>query len=284
MQTTTLRKPFTRIVSTVVPAILIAGVSVYAIAHKPDVKQHPPGFLPGTPLASYPDLYPVKSDDQGQLYLDKARFVKAVDYFEHNPSPKAVSDLIYLGQSNNVSLTLNDQEKGAYKGLMASPAYADLPQVDQQRDRVFQVYRDIVNGIGQTFSGTGVEIVLHDTRNPLHSVVAIQNPISGRRLGDSTTNFGLELIKTYSVVDRQGSSYVSYPLTLKDGRQIKSSTIPLFDETYGLVGFICMNIDISKLDAKDHPEEIASFIESFKMVTSNDKIAELIENSKRKKS
>ena len=224
----------------------------------------------------------MQSDDQGHLYLDKTRFVQAVAYFTHNPSQKAASDLIYLGQANNVSLMLSDAEKNAYKNLIASPTYANLPAVDKQRDRTFQVYRDIVDGLGQTFAGTGIEIVLHDTRNPLKSVVTIQNPISGRRLDDSTTNFGLELIKNYSVVDRPASNFVSYGLTLKDGRKIKSSTIPLFDEIYGLVGFICLNIDISKLDQK-HPEAIAAFIENFKLINNNDKITELIENSKRKK-
>ena len=275
-------KPFKPFLSTIVPALLIVGVTIYALAFRSEPK-HPPSALPGKPLASYSDLYPVQADEEGNLYLDKARFVKAVDYFTHTPSPKAISDLIYLGQANNASMMLSDTERDSYKNLIKSPAYAKLPEADKQRDRIFQVYRDIVNGIGQTFAGTGIEIVLHDTRNPLHSVVAIQNPISGRRLGDSTTNFGLELIKNYSVVDKQGASFISYPLKLKDGRPIKSSTIPLFDETYGLIGFICMNIDTSQLNMEKNPAAIASFIESFKLVSNNEKITELIENSKRKR-
>lgn len=274
-------KPFKHILSTVVPALLIVATTIYVLAFKEESKK-PLGYLPGKPLAAYSDLYPVQSDDEGHLYLDKARFTKAVAYFTSNTSVKATSDLIYLGQANNVSLMLSDAEKNDYKNLIALPIYANLPEVDKQRDRIFQVYRDIVDGIGQTFAGTGIEIVLHDTRNPLHSIVAIQNPISGRRLGDSTTNFGLELIKNYSVVDRPASNFVSYGLTLKDGRGIKSSTIPLFDDVYGLVGFICLNIDISKLN-QNHPEAIAEFIENFKLVNNNQRITELIENSKRKK-
>jgi predicted transcriptional regulator YheO len=279
---TSVSKLSKRILSTVVPALLIVCVTVYALAFKPASKDLP-SYLPGKPLASYGDLYPVQADDEGHLYLDKARFVKAVEYFTRNPSPKAVSDLVYLGQSNNVPMMLSDAEKHLYKALITSPAYVGIPEINKQSDKVFQVYRDIVNGIGQTFAGTGVEIVLHDTRNPLQSVVAIQNPISGRRLGDSTTNFGLELIKNYSVVTSRGSSFISYPLRLKDGRQIKSSTIPLFDETYGLVGFICLNIDTSNLDVKNNPDVIVKFIEGFKLVNDNEKITELIENSKRKK-
>lgn len=64
--------------------------------------------------------------------------------------------------------------------LTQQPDYAALAEVDREKDRIFQSYADIVNGIGQTFAGTPVEIVLHDTRNPLRSIVAVQNPISGR--------------------------------------------------------------------------------------------------------
>jgi predicted transcriptional regulator YheO len=273
---------FKRVLLTVVPATLIVVVSAYAVMSRPELTKRSFADLTGKPLAAYSDLYPVQSDKDGNLYLDKNRFTKAVEYFARSPSPKPVSDLIYLGQANNVSLILSEPEKEAYKKLISSPMYASLPEVEKQKDSIFQSYRYIVDGIGQTFAGTGVEIVLHDTRNPLHSIVAIQNPISGRRLGDSTTNFGLELIKNYSVVDAHGSNFVAYGLKLKDGREIKSSTIPLFDDSYGLVGFICLNIDISKLD-NSNPDAISSLISNFKSVNGNEKIAELIENSKRKK-
>jgi predicted transcriptional regulator YheO len=279
--TISMARAFKRILSTAVPALLIVAVTIYALAFEPKSKISP-GYLSGKPLASYGEYYPVQSDADGRLYLDKARFVKVVEYFSAHPSPKAGSDLIYIGQANNVSTLLNHAEKRSYADLIKNPAYENLPEVEKQGDKIFQVYRDIVNGIGQTFQGTGFEIVLHDTRNPLRSVVAIQNPISGRRIGDSTTNFGLELIKDYSIIDTKGASFVGYGLTLKDGRGIKSSTIPLFDETYGLVGFICLNVDISMLD-RSNPEAIAAFIESFKSINSNNKIDELIENSKHRK-
>jgi len=269
---------YRRFLSTIVPALLIVIVSVYCYSYK-SKPQESYTYLPGKPLAAYNDLYPIQSNADGHLFLDKERFVKAAKYFLANPSPKAISDLLYLGSANNVILMLNDGEKETYKSLMVS--YSALQEAQPQHDRLLSVYKDIVNGIGQTFSDTGIEIVLHDTRNPLKSIVAIQNPISGRRLGDSTTNFGLELIKNYSTTTNQGSSFISYGLTLKDGRQVKSTTVPLFHETYGLIGFICMNIDISRLNEK-HPEEIAKFIENIKLIADNDKITELIENSKRR--
>ncbi len=68
---------------------------------------------------------------------------------------------------------------------------------------------------------------------------------------------------------------------MKDGRQVKSTTIPLFNNTYGHIGFICLNIDISKMDGKD-PAAIARFVEVFRSVTENEAISEMIQNSKKR--
>lgn len=273
-----LPKSFRLFLSTFVPALLIVLVSVYGFAFKPKMEDSYT-VLPGKPLASYGDLYPVRVDANGRLFLDKQRFMKAVSQLSGNPSPKAISDLVYLGSTNNVVLMLDEGEREAYKNLIG--AYKGLPDPQSQHDRVFNAYKDIVNGIGQSFAGTGIEVVLHDTRNPLKSVVAIQNPIAGRRLGDATTDFGLELIKSYSTnsAAEPGTSLVSYAMGARDGRPIKSSTIPLFHETYGLVGFICMNIDVSQLN-EQHPEALARFIENIRLVSGNDKVGELIEKSR----
>ena len=101
---------------------------------------------------------------------------------------------------------------------------------------------------------------------------------SGRRLGDPNTNFGLELIKNYSSLNRSAASFVSYPLTLKDGREVKSTTIPLFDKKYGLIGFICVNFDVSKLNSKD-VSNLKVFVDAITQTRSDPKIKELIHQS-----
>lgn len=271
-----------RLASVFVPALLITVVSTYVLAYRPP-SLTAPKVLPGRALASYDDLYPIRADGSGSLYLDRDRFAKAIDYFSDNPSPRATADLIYLGNSNNVTLLLDSTSRARYMRLADAPDYRAFAEIDREKDRVFQVYRDIVNGIGMTFAGTPMEIVLHDTRNPLRSIVAVQNPISGRRIGDTNTNFGVQLIKNYSSGEGQGqgAAFVSYPLTLKDGRQIKSTTIPIFHEVYGLIGFICINVDVSKLDPK-HEQDLNRFIDSFKSTVANEAITEMIENSKRR--
>jgi hypothetical protein len=235
--------------------------------------------LPGRPLSSNPQLYPIVHDQDGNLALDTSIFMNATKFLLENDNPKAAADLLYLGQSNNINLLLNNDEKKAYAMLHQYYDYSEFEVINEYRNDLFRVYRDIVNGIGQTFSGTGIEIVLHDVRNPLKSIVAIQNPISGRRLGDPNTNFGLELIKDYSIIPHKGGSYVSYELTLNDGRKIKSTTIPLYNTRYGLIGFICLNIDISKL-SRENKVYIKEFLFNFTAISENHRINEIIEISK----
>jgi predicted transcriptional regulator YheO len=260
----------------VIPAF-IASCFVYLIFSIPEKKIYIDD-LPGKALASYPNLYPITYDQEGNLSLDISIFMDAINYLLNNKDPRAAADLLYLGQSNNVNLLLSSSEKLRYAMLHDHFDYSEFEMINEYRNNIFHIYRDIVNGIGQTFTGTGIEIVLHDTRNPLKSIVAIQNPISGRRLGDSNTNFGLELIKDYSILRHPGSSYINYELTMKDGRQVKSSTIPLYDKRYGLIGFICLNIDISRLSI-NNLERLNSFISNFTATVNNQKIEELIENS-----
>lgn len=261
----------------VVPAI-IASCFVYLIFSIPETTAEIVA-LPGKPLAAYPDLYPIVQDQNGNIALDTSIFMQATDYLLDNENPKAAADLLYLGQSNNIHLLLNSDQKRRYALLHNHYDYSEFELINEYRNDLFREYRDIVNGIGQTFSGTGVEIVLHDVRNPLKSIVTIQNPISLRRINDPNTNFGLELIKDYSIIPRPGTSYVSYELTLKDGRKVKSTTIPLYNKRYGLVGFICMNIDISRL-SMENTAYLKTFLENFTSVSSNHKINELFENTR----
>lgn len=267
--------------ATILPAILIVALSIYVISNRPDPVEIPTRVLMGKPLAAHEDLYPVRTNPKGTPYLDKQIFEKAVEQFTKDPDPRAIADLIYLGNSNNIELALPAGARERYLKLASTPAYAAVASADTNREHLLQTYRDIVNGIGLTFVGTPVEIVLHDTRNPLMSIVALQNPISGRRIGDPNTNFGVQLIKNYSVAETGvHKSYISYGITLKDGREIKSTTIPLFHNTYGLIGFICLNIDISRL-SKNDDEAVKRFISAFTQVTPNDQIQEMIQASKK---
>lgn len=260
---------------TLSPAFLIllaVGYLVFSLTGNQREKAH---LLTGKALASYPAYYPVGIKQDGSLYFDSTRFMKAVDYFTSQPDSRAAGELIYIGQNNDIALLLNDQEKSRYAALLRNPAYEKYKI--KATDDPLRSYKNIVDGLGQTLNGTGFEIVLHDTRNPLRSVVAIQNPITGRQLGDSTTNFGYELIKSYAAIREEGGNYISYALTTKDNRKVKSTTIPVYQEK-NLIGFICINIDISQLDGNNKEAE-AAFLKAFTKTSSNQKINEVLEST-----
>lgn len=275
-----LRRTAKRIFIISVPAVLAAVVSFYVFSQRSALAD--PKVLPGRPLAAYEQIYPIQADANNALVLDRDRFAKAVHALADKASPRAVADLIYLGNANHVQLWLDAQTKRVYEDLAAQAEFSILADVNRQRDQLLQPYKDIVNGVGATFAGTPIEIVLHDTRDPMHSIVAVQNTITGRRLGDTNTNFGVQLIKSYSATNSTASPFVSYELRTKDGRPVKSSTVPIFNPVYGLIGFICINIDLSKVDPKNK-DAFEKFVENFRLVAPNDAIVEMIENAKVKK-
>jgi len=257
---------------TLVPALFIFLSAIYVLSTTPSPPPDQETALQGRALASYDEFYPIKVKVDGNLTLDVARFMKAVAYFSSQPPSRAAGELIYLGKGNSIALQLNEGQKLKYAALLNNPVYAAYKN-DHPQDPM-HLYKNIVNGIGKTLSGTGVEIVLHDTRNPLKSIVAIQNPITGRRLGDATTNFGYQLLKSYAALDEEGPSHISYPLITKDGKKVKATTIPLYQNKI-LIGFICINIDISQLDGTNKEAE-AAFINAFATTSDREKIDEII--------
>ena len=65
------------------------------------------------------------------------------------------------------------------------------------------------------------EVVLHDLRDPKHAIRAIENNLSGRRVGDSATELGLARIAD----PRYPSVLQNYPNRFPDGRPAKSTSI-----------------------------------------------------------
>ena len=130
--------------------------------------------LVGEPLSSLP-YYPVRVEDSGRLGIDKPLFMRAVNELTRTKNPKAASDLIYLAEANEDRLIFTEQEVRSYEALKVryKKALGQFGNYDKQRKSLFGKYRQIVQGIGETFAGTPIEVVLHDTRDPLHSVVIV---------------------------------------------------------------------------------------------------------------
>lgn len=101
----------------------------------------------------------------------------------------------------------------------------------------------IVEGIANTF-GKNCEVVLHDVRNPESSIVAISNGhVTNRRVGGPMSEYGLADLKRGCFEKNK----VNYLKKTKDGRILKSTSMYIKDDKGELIGFLCINFDISEL-------------------------------------
>jgi len=96
--------------------------------------------------------------------------------------------------------------------------------------------------LGRMFPGL-CEVVLHDLRDPRHAIRAIENNLSGRRVGDSATELGLARI-----ADPEYPSVIqNYPNRFPDGRPAKSTSIGIKNEAGEYIAALCLNLDVSVL-------------------------------------
>lgn len=118
----------------------------------------------------------------------------------------------------------------------------------------------LVDGISKTL-GSNCEVVLHDIKNPQHSVIAISNGhVTGRKVGSPMTERGLEAIRNKDYE----KNLIKYKTVTKDGRTLKSSTLFIKDQTDEVVGCLCINLDISEfVVAKKVFAELTETIDEF---------------------
>jgi predicted transcriptional regulator YheO len=100
----------------------------------------------------------------------------------------------------------------------------------------------ITAALGETFAPL-CEVVLHDLTVPEHSIVQIENNLSGRSVGDAATEIGLARIADADFPD----VVANYANKFSDGRPVKCTSIGLKDKSGKYVAAICLNMDISYL-------------------------------------
>jgi predicted transcriptional regulator YheO len=102
----------------------------------------------------------------------------------------------------------------------------------------------IAIALGRMFPGI-CEVVLHDLRDPTNTIRVIENPLSGRQVGDPATELGLARIN-----DPQYPSVVqNYPNAFPDGRPVKSTSIGITNSSGSYIAALCLNLDLTPLTA-----------------------------------
>jgi class 3 adenylate cyclase/predicted transcriptional regulator YheO len=202
-------------------------------------------------------FYPFIKNKEGHIEFSQDLFTSGVRYFLANKDQLAAQQLIIIGEQNLVRETLGSTELSEYKKLYK---VFNGHSIINDNNEYLENFKRIVKLIGKSFSGTGIEILLHNLVNPSRSIVAIENgEVTGRQIENGTTNLVLDL-KTRK---ENNQDKLNYELNI-GSRKFKCTTIPIFRKDFGLVGAICLNVDVNFI--RDYvatdPARLTAFIDN----------------------
>jgi predicted transcriptional regulator YheO len=210
----------------------------------------------GRNLEEY-DFYPftVTRDNFGEFSLKDFRL--GMHYFLKNDDYTAARQLIFIGEQNSVRTQLEPTEQKVYGQLFEK---YDGRKVVDDTNEYLENYARLTRLIGKSFPNSGIEILLHNLADPAHSLIVLENNVTGRHLRDGTTNLLIDLKKR----QMQHEDKLNYELNI-GSRKFKCTTIPIVRKEYGVVGAICINIDANYLteEVMKDRERIEAWFKSF---------------------
>src|SRR6266481_537576 len=145
----------------------------------------------GRNLEDY-DFYPFDIDRDNIPRFNLKDFRLGVHYFLKNNDYTAARQLIFIGEQNNVCAQLEPAEQKVYARLFEK---YDGKKIADDTNEYLENYVRIVRLIGKSFPNSGIEILLHNLADPSHSLIALENNVTGRHLRDGTTNLLIDLKK-----------------------------------------------------------------------------------------
>ena len=210
-------------------------------------------LMRGRNLEQY-DFYPFEVDADGFPNFSLELFRRGVDSLLEKKDATAAAQLIVLGEQNGVRYQLDPEGLARYEKLYAK---YDGREVMKDSSEYLENYRRIVRLLGGTFRGMGIEILLHDLVNPSRSITSIADgEVTGRSEGMGTTSLVIDLKRRRVLAQDK----LNYGLTI-GARNFKCTTIPIVREPYGIVGAVCMNIDVNYV--RDHVLATTGAVEEF---------------------
>src|SRR5437762_9715621 len=209
----------------------------------------------GRNLEEY-DFYPftVTRENFGEFSLKDFRL--GMHYFLKNEDYTAARQLIFIGEQNNVRGQLEPAEQRVYAQLFEK---YDGRKVVDDTNEYLENYVRLVRLIGKSFPSTGIEILLHNLADPAHSLIVLENNVTGRHLRDGTTNLLIDLKRRQLLNEDK----LNYELHI-GARKFKCTTIPITRKDFGIVGAICINVDVNYLtdEVMSSKESIETFFKN----------------------
>jgi predicted transcriptional regulator YheO len=210
----------------------------------------------GRNLEDY-DFYPftVTRENFGEFSLKDFRL--GMHYFLKNEDRTAARQLIFIGEQNNVRDQLEPAEQKVYAQFFDK---YEGKKIADDTTEFLENYVRFVRLIGKSFPNTGMEILLHNLADPSHSLIVLENNVTGRHLRDGTTNLLIDLKKRQLLNEEK----LNYELNI-GARKFKCTTIPIYRKEFGIVGAICINVDVNYLtdEVMSTKERIEAFFKNF---------------------
>jgi predicted transcriptional regulator YheO len=210
----------------------------------------------GRNLEDY-DFYPFTINRENFPEFNLKDFRLGMHYFLKNNDYTAARQLIFIGEQNNVRAQLEPSEQKVYARLFEK---YDGKKIADDTTEYLENYIRIVRLIGKSFPNSGIEILLHNLADPSHSLIVLENNVTGRHLRDGTTNLLIDLKKRQLLHEDK----LNYELNI-GARRFKCTTIPILRKDFGIVGAICINIDANYLtdEVMQSKERIEAWFKNF---------------------
>ncbi|MBB6561823.1 putative transcriptional regulator YheO [Acidovorax soli] len=118
---------------------------------------------------------------------------------------------------------------------------ATKPARTPEQKALLSQIEQVAQGLAATFAPF-CEVVVHDLLDPGQSILAIHNNLSGRAVGEPTTELGLARIADpdYPQV------IANYANQFADGRQAKSTSVGIKDSSGQYIAALCLNVDLTQ--------------------------------------
>ena len=210
----------------------------------------------GRNLEDY-DFYPFTINRENFPEFNLKDFRLGMHYFLKNNDYTAARQLIFISEQNNVRVQLEPSEQKVYARFFER---YDGKKIADDTTEYLENYVRIVRLIGKSFPNSGIEILLHNLADPSHSLIVLENNVTGRHLRDGTTNLLIDLKKRQLLHEDK----LNYELNI-GARKFKCTTIPILRKDFGIVGAICINIDANYLtdEVMQRKERIEAWFKNF---------------------
>ncbi len=210
----------------------------------------------GRRLEDY-DFYPYTVNRDNFPEFNPNNFRLGMHYFLRNNDPTAARQLIFIGEQNNIRTQLEPAEQKVYSRLFDK---YEGKKIADDTSEYLENFACLARLIGKSFPNIGIEVLLHDLSNPSHSLVVLENNVTGRNLRDGTTNLVIDLKKRQLAHEDK----LNYELNI-GSRRFKCTTIPIIRKEYGVGGAICINVDANYLteEVMQDAQKVRSFFETF---------------------